>query len=114
MDGDADPAIIAKYREIAWYCLDQGHVGSATFAAERLLEMNNKTDADDRHLVGICHLRAGRIQPAFNVTVKAKQHVGCAYIAASAAYQLGRCKVGINILEAIAKIWRNTDCMRKF
>lgn len=100
------PLVVAQFRNLIWQHLDTNMMSSAIFTAERLYAYDNK-NPDSAFLLALCLFRNGQYKQAENLTKIFLRHVGCAYLYAQCALELGASMeaMAVSALEACKRLW---------
>ncbi|CDK27833.1 unnamed protein product [Kuraishia capsulata CBS 1993] len=88
---------IQKLRSVIFYSLDNDLLPTAEFTAERLVAQDSY-DMDSTHLYALVLFRRRRFKAAYNATAN-MPHIGCAYVFAKCAVELGLENEGLQALQ---------------
>lgn len=96
-----------QLRQLIFYHIDNDFLENANFLAGRLHALEPR-NPDSSHLLALTYLRLRRFKAAADFSQRygaTGRHLGCAYVFAQAALQLGRYLEGCNALEKTRSAW---------
>ena len=103
--------IASQLRQLIYYHLDNNLVRNALFLAGRLSAYEPRSP-EAAYLLALCQFQSSQYKAAWDTTrlhATRGHHLGCCYIYAQAALELGRFVEGITALERSKSLWQNRN-----